>query len=352
MLGKLFRTNPFFIKLLNKEYWPMWATYWPVVPYYLYLAARARSFFFFTAANPNIETGGLMGESKIKVLDLVDDIYKPKSLFIKANTSAEAVIALIKKEELNYPIIIKPDVGERGLLVQKITEERELVTALKENQIDFIIQPFITLKEELAVMYYRYPNEERGKVISVTLKKFLSVTGDGVSTMKELIWQNSRAILQWKPLQKKYGDRMTEILPKGKTLELVSIGNHAKGTMFLNGNHLIDERMELVFDDMVKNMEGVYFGRFDLKCSSIEDLKNGKNIQVMEFNGVGAEPAHIYDPNYPLWDTYKDLLNQWTIMFKVGTYVHKNLGVPYMTFKEARAWLKQVDAYKDGLNTE
>jgi hypothetical protein len=350
MLRRLFRTKPFFIKLLNREYWPIWINYLPVYPYYLYLSARARSFFFFSAANPNIETGGMTGESKIAIMDLIADEYKPKSLFIKEGTSAESVVELLKKEDVNYPIVIKPDIGERGLLVSKVNDEATLRQKLAENPINLIIQPFITYDEEYAIMYYRYPDQQEGKITSITKKEFLSVVGNGENTLQELIWQQSRAILQWKKLKVKYANQLTEILPKGKKMELVSIGNHSTGTMFIDANHINDKELERVFDKIALGMEGVYFGRFDLKCRSVADMKAGKTIQIVEFNGVGAEPTHIYDPNCSLWECYRALLNQWSIVYKIGTAVHHQLGVPYMTMEETRRRLRENKIYKEGLN--
>jgi hypothetical protein len=37
------------------------------------------------------------------------------------------------------------------------------------------------------------------------------------------------------------------------------------------------------------------------------------------------------------------------LMYKIGTYVHKNLGVPYMSVKEMRAYWKNLTVYKDSL---
>lgn len=349
MLRQFFYTKPFFIKLLNREYWPIWANYLPVFPYYLYLSARARSFFFFSAANPNIETGGMTGESKMAILDLIPDEYKPKSLLIKERASAKSVIELLKKEAIDYPIILKPDIGERGLLVNKIEDEAALLQKLAENPINLIIQPFITYDEEYAIMYYRYPDQQEGKIISITKKEFLSAIGNGKNTLQELIWQQPRAILQWEKLKIKYANRLEEVLPEGERLELVSIGNHSTGTMFVDANHIHDKQLERVFDKIALEMEGVYFGRFDLKCRSVADMKAGKTIQIVEFNGVGAEPGHIYDPSCSLWKCYGALLNQWSIMYKVGTAVHRQLGVPYMTLAETRQRLRDNKIYKEGL---
>ena len=350
MLRKLIRTNPLFIKLFNKEFWPLWATYFPVFPYYLYLAAKARSFFFFTATNPSIETGGMLGESKINILNMIADEYKPISLFIEKNTSLANVLVLMEEHNITFPIVVKPDIGERGLLVEKIDNKESLAKHINENNIEYIIQPFISYKEEYAIMYYRIPNEKEGKIFSICQKKFLSVTGNGTSTLKELIWQQPRAILQWKKLQKDFTpNQLKEVLPNGKERELVVIGNHSRGTTFLNANHHIDKSLELVFDKITNTMTDVYFGRYDLKCLSMAEMKKGNHIQIMELNGVGAEPAHIYDPNYPLWKIWRDLLRQWSIMFRIGTYVHKHHRVPYMSIAEMKVYWKDLKAYKAGL---
>ena len=72
--------------------------YVPNLPYAFYLAAKAKHSAFFSAANPSIETGGMTGESKIAIMDLIADEYKPKSLLIKEGASAEFVVELLKKE--------------------------------------------------------------------------------------------------------------------------------------------------------------------------------------------------------------------------------------------------------------
>ena len=350
MFRKLIRTNPFFIKLTNKEFWPMWATYFPVLPYYLYLATRARSFFFFTAANPSIETGGMLGESKIDILNMIADEYKPISLLIKPKTGLEQVLEMMQQQNISFPIVVKPNVGERGLLVEKVDNPEKLAKLIHENDIEYIIQPFISYKEEYAIMYYRMPNEKEGKITSICQKKFLSVVGDGKSTLTELIWQQPRAILQWKKLQQDFTkNELNEVISNGTEKELVVIGNHSRGTTFLNNNHQIDKSLELVFDKITNNMTDVYFGRYDLKCLSMAEMKKDNHIQIMEFNGVGAEPAHIYDPNYPLWKIWRDLLRQWSIMFKIGTYVHQHHHVSYMSISEMKTYWKDLKAYKAGL---
>jgi len=75
---------------------------------------------------------------------------------------------------------------------------------------------------------------------------------------------------------------------------LEPIGNHCRGTTFLNANDIIDEKLTKVFDSISNRIPGFYFGRYDLRCSSIEDLKKGKNVRIIELNGAGSEPDNIY----------------------------------------------------------
>ena len=328
----------------------MWITYLPVYPYYLYLVIKARSFFFFTAANPSIETGGMLGESKIAILDMIADEYKPISLLIKPNTNLDKVLEMMEQQKVDFPIVVKPNIGERGLLVEKVDNKESLAKHINENDIEYIIQPFISYKEEYAIMYYRMPNEKEGTITSICQKKFLSVIGDGKSTLEVLIWQQPKAILQWKKLQKDFTkQQLNEVIPNGEKRELVVIGNHSRGTTFLNANHHIDKSLELVFDKITNSTTDIYFGRYDLKCLSMAEMKKGNHIQIMEFNGVGAEPAHIYDPNYPFFNIWRDLLRQWSIVFKISTYVHKYHHVSYMSIAEMKAYWKDLTAYKAGL---
>jgi hypothetical protein len=167
------------------------------------------------------------------------------------------------------------------------------------------------------------------------------VTGNGHSSLGELILTNDRAILQWESLKIKYADSLHKVLPFGKKITLVAIGNHCLGTKFLNANHLITPELTAIFDRISLGIEGFYYGRYDLRCTNLDDFYQGKNIKIMELNGAGAEPAHIYDPSFSIWEGWKVLLHHWHILYKISTRNHQN-GVPYMRFQEARGIWKRI----------
>ena len=329
----LFRSN-FFIKLRSWEYWPFGIVQAPVFLMWIWYALKERSLFYFSASNPTILTGGMMGESKYEVLNLVPDSVKPKTILIKLPTTRQQVLDALQTNGLQLPVIFKPDMGERGWMVRKIKSAEDVDQYLSEIKIDFIVQEFVNLPLEYGVFYVRFPSQPNGFVNSVTGKEFLSVTGDGSKTLQQLILEKDRAKIQWQTLKQVYQSRLNEIVPPGKKLELVSIGNHCLGTTFINCNHLITEKLSASFDAISKQIDGFYFGRFDLRCASEADLESG-NVKIMELNGCGAEPAHIYHPGASLFKGIGTIITHWKNLYRVSKENHKR-GVPYLSFAEGK----------------
>src|SRR4029450_5513808 len=95
--------QPFFIRLFNWEYWPFNVVYGPLFLYWFFLSLRARSFFFFNTSNPTIKNGGFLMESKKDIYALIPSGYSPATLFFKASSSQQDILALIKQRNLKSP---------------------------------------------------------------------------------------------------------------------------------------------------------------------------------------------------------------------------------------------------------
>jgi hypothetical protein len=162
-------------------------------------------------------------------------------------------------------------------------------------------------------------------------KEFLSVEGDGKSTLQELFRQSTRARCHMPMLLKLYKPSLDTIISQGEEVELVSIGNHCRGTTFLNANHLINPALINVFDHISKPVTGFYFGRYDIRVPSLEDLYAGQNIKILELNGANSEPAHIYDPHMPILQAYKHLFSHWHTLFEVSMLNYQR-GIPFIPF--------------------
>lgn len=339
MSWKKFRNSNFIIRLTAWEYWPFGIVQFPLFIYWLWLSLRARSVLFFSASNPTIVLGGMFGESKHDVLNLIPERYKPKAVLVKAPAKKETVLRMMNDHGLTFPVIFKPDLGERGFMVKKIASEEQIDSYLRMLNKDFLIQEFLDLPVELGVFYTRFPDEAEGQVTSVVIKDMLTVTGDGKSTLEQLILDKPRAKLQWPKLKVTHSQLLNSILPAGEQFVLNSIGNHSLGTTFVNGEHLINANLSKTFDKISKQIDGFYFGRYDLRCASIEDLYEGK-IKIMELNGCGAEPAHIYHPGFSLWKALGILFTHWKNIFRISMQNHKK-GVPFTSYKEGKAIYKK-----------
>jgi hypothetical protein len=338
---KLTRSN-FFIKLKSWEYWPFGILQLPVMIYFAWLSLRARSFFFFSASNPGIPMGGMFGESKYDILKKLPSHYVPNCALIRFPSTREEILSTIKKNDLRFPLIFKPDLGERGFMVERIDSENDIESYRLKMKFDFIIQELVDLPLEYGIFYTRFPHQEKGAVTSIVMKEMLSVTGDGKSTLQDLILNKDRAKLQWQKLKHTHRRRLNEVLKYGETVELVSIGNHCLGTKFLDGSYLINDRLSETFDNISKQVDGFYFGRFDLRCGRLEDLYSG-NVKIMELNGCGAEPAHIYHPGYPITRALAVLLMHWKNIFIISRENAKR-GIPYMSFREALSYYRRFKA--------
>jgi hypothetical protein len=184
------------------------------------------------------------------------------------------------------------------------------------------------------------PGAKKGAITSVTTKEFLHVLGDGQSTVLQLVQQSPRALLQLDRIRALYPHKLGKVPGPGQQVRLGIVGNHAKGTRFINSNDLINEDMVAVFDRISTQIDGFYYGRFDLKCRSLDSLFTGEGLKIIEVNGVCSEPTHIYDPQRgTYWSALRDLARHWSIIYRIARHNRRN-GVPLLSHaKTARAFL-------------
>jgi len=244
-----------------------------------------------------------------------------------------------------FPLIAKPEFGERGWMVEKIEDKEELRKYIDQIRVNMIIQEYIDMPIELGIFYYRYPGESRGHISSVTGKELLHVLGDGASTIRRLIYRNPRAKLQLKEIEKRHQGHMNFVPARGERVELISIGNHSRGATFLNRNDLIDTELETAIDAFAGKIPGFFYGRFDIRCLSLEDLKKGRSFKILELNGGKSEPAHIYHPGSSLIDAYRVLFFHWRTLFKIAMLNHRD-GYDFPPFREGWKTLKKYWNYK------
>ncbi len=284
-------------------------------------------------------------ESKKEIYDLIPFEYYPATLFFKASSSVQDILALIKQRNLKYPLIGKPDIGMKGMMVKKLENEKELLSYVTNSKVDFLIQEYVPFKNEIGIFYYRYPNEEKGHISGIVKKELLGVTGNGVSTVEQLLLKNKRAVLQLPVLRKTEKDKMNIVLKKDEEFIVVPYGNHVRGAKFLDDSRLIDEELTKTIDSICKKVDGFYFGRLDICYNDWEELKQGKNFSIIELNGSGSEPTHIYDPRHSVFWAWKEIAKHWKILYRVSKLNHQLQNTPYMTTRMGLDMFKQNSEY-------
>ena len=304
------------------EFWPPYLFYPPVVAYIVYLGIKFRSWTLFTAANPGIPAGGFVGESKHKILDNLKDAaaWMPCSTLLSCSAPAHRIVeaeTFMRQHGLQFPVVLKPDAGQRGSGVSIVRSSGKLCEYLTHAAFPVILQEYVP-GEEYGVFYYRYPGDERGRILSVTEKRMPILLGDGKRTLEELILADDRAVCMSDFYLRKNADRIQDVPAAGERVQLVEIGTHCRGAIFLDGSDTITPALEEVIDRIARTFDGFFFGRFDVRVPSRQDFMAGRNLKIVELNGVTSEATHIYDPKLNLFDAYRALFQQWRIAFEIG----------------------------------
>lgn len=230
----------------NDKWWqslPWFVFYIPMLPWILYTFARHG--FKLSHVNTCMDNAGLYASSKRKYLKLL-----PKNWVPNMNPS-------------EFPMVIKPDNGERGKGVKVVNNDKELENYFSEATGAVLVQEFVDLPNECGIFW------AGGEITSIT----------------------------------------TKIFKEGQP-----IGSHNLGTTFLDGRAHITPKLNEAFRKITDSLPGFSYGRFDVKFNNFSDLESLDSFKIIEVNGLNSEPTHIYDPSYTLGGAYKDVVQHWSLI--------------------------------------
>ena len=338
------------------EFWPMWAFYPPVLLYAGWLMLRHRGILLPTVANPSFPGGGFYGESKAEILALaVQHVPQWVAPFIRlqrpdvlasdvpasdaaasdtpaSDASAgnapagdvtperDAALAALAVAKLALPVVAKPDLGCRGAGVKLIRTPADLLAYIAgfPSGAAFLLQRLVPHQGEAGIFYCRRPGQQRGRIVSVTLKYFPHVIGDGHSTLRALILADPRAGRLSHLYLRRHTARLDEVLRAGESIRLAFAGSHSRGAIFRNGTHLVTPEMEARFDAIAQALPEFHFGRFDVRFEDFDQVRRGEGFTILEINGAGAESTHIWDRRTGLLQAWRDLMRQYRWLFEIG----------------------------------
>lgn len=331
-------------RITHWETWDYRIKLIPLTPVWVWHCLRSGSWWFFTAANPSLTFGGFQGERKREMYEQLPPETYPKSLYISPAMPVQEAEERLIIEQFTYPIAVKPDVGMMGLLFRKIDSVEEFRRYHRAMPVDYVVQELITYPIEVSVFYYRFPDSPTGTITGFVRKEFLEVVGDGRSTLWELMRRYDRVNFRLDEMRAKHADHLDYIVPDGEPYCLNYALNLTRGGRLISLAHEKDDRLLSVFDRLSHYTKHFYFGRYDIKCRSIEDLKQGRYYSIIEFNGAGAAPHHVYGNGNSLWQAYRIVLHHWNVLYLISKR-NRQLGQPMWNFKRGWAFLKASEIH-------
>lgn len=330
----------FWESLCNWELWPFALRYLFISPVWLWYCLRARSLWFFTPSNPTITFGGFEGEGKREMYALLPQHTYPKTIFIKPGEPFERIKAAVQVAGFSYPFCAKPDVGMKGLLFRKLDSEQEWMQYHQQVPVDYMVQELIRYPLEVSVFYYRHPAADKGIISGFIQKELMEVIGDGQHTLLQLIQDHPKAKHRESEMRIKHAAALQTVLPLHQKYPLTYAANLNRGARFVNLQHLIDEDLLNQFDALSYSTK-FYYGRYDIKCRSIADLKQGRYFSILEFNGSGAEPNHVYNTGASLFAAQAVFLQHWKALFQIARHNHEQ-GIRYWPLLKGWRFLRRA----------
>ena len=326
----------------------MWLMYLPPGLYILGLVLRFRGLSF-TAVNPALPGSGFIGEHKslgLGLFEQADPEFVARFVLIADSLRVEERVAKAKAfmatEELDYPVVLKPDYGQRGLDVCVVRDATALEAYLSESTVDIIIQEHIG-GVEFGVFYTRYPNAEKGSIFSITAKHFPVLHGDGISSLEQLILENPRTHYMARFLLDLHHDKLAMVLADGEAFQTVEIGSHCRGSLFLDGWDKLSPALEARIDTLCQQVPGFCFGRFDIRAEREQGFVDGSAFKILEVNGVTSEATHIYDPQNSVFYAWRILCKQWKLAFEIGAQ-QRSLGHKGLSLFELLAKVRTMNS--------
>lgn len=331
-------------RITNWEAWPFKLIYAPLTPVWGWYMLRSWSVWFFTPSNPKITFGGMDGEPKKEMYDLLPPALYPATFNVLPQQNFQDIKTDLEKSGIQYPFIVKPEVGCQGILFRKIDKEEELLKYHSKIPVEYIVQELVSYPMEVSVFYIRHPKEKKGTITGFLHKIPLQVTGNGKVTLQNLIRQHPKAQKRLGEMESKHRENLQTILATGEKYMLSYAANHNRGAHFIDLKEHIDDKLVAIFDKISHSIDDFFYGRYDIMCTNVEDLKNGKNFTILEYNGCGAEPNHFYDTGYTLIGAYKEILKHWKALYQISKY-NSERGIKPWGFKKGKIFLAHIKAH-------
>ncbi len=328
-------------KITNWEAWPFKLIYAPITPVWFWYILKSRAVWFFSSSNPKLTFGGMEGEPKKEMYDLLPLQLYPTTFNVLPSQDFDTLLQQLNNSGIEYPLIVKPEIGGQGILFRKIDAVGELKYYHSKVPFEYIVQRMVHYPMEVSIFYIRHPLEKKGVITGFLHKIPLQVMGDGIHTLEQLVQLHPKACKRAGELHSKHKDSWLVVLPAEERYMLSYAANHNRGAHFIDLKEHIDEKLTGIFDAISIKINDFFYGRYDIMCTHVEDLKDGKNFTILEYNGCGAEPNHFYDTGYTLTGAYREILRHWKALYRISKY-NRQQGIAPWPLQKGRKFLRDT----------
>lgn len=304
---------------------PKWVICIPIVVQWLWLGVRHGSFSLPTAANPRITAGGMVGEGKLEYFAGMGPVARAATarhcgLRVEEGLSCEALQDTLTRAGLDFPLVVKPDLGLCGHGVRRLDGLRELRRYIERfpRGETIVLQEYLPQDGEAGIFYARDPVTGEGRLIGLALREFPRVTGDGVRSVGALIAADPRA---WRIAASRWHECTHDpsyVPAPGEVVRLSTIGSTRVGALYRDGQGLITAELTRAIDAIARDMPDFHFGRFDVRFESARELAAGRGLRIMEVNGAGSEAIQAWDPRTPLLRGFAIIFAKQRLLFEIA----------------------------------
>ncbi|CAN5735731.1 hypothetical protein BH11PSE7_BH11PSE7_07490 [soil metagenome] len=328
---------------------PKWLICVPLVVQWLSLSLRYRSATLPSAANPDITSGGLVGEGKLEYFNGMGPIARAATAPWCAVTAGAALPQTelklsMEAAGLDFPVIAKPDLGLCGYGVRRLDTMSELdayLAAFPDGE-TVVLQQYLAQEGEAGIFYVRDPDTGMGRIIGLALRYYPRVTGDGVHSVAELMAADTRASrMAASPRHDAVTDAQ-RIPAAGEVVRLATIGSTRVGGLYRDGGAFATPQLLAAVDAIARDMPRFHFGRFDVRFDDLRTLAEGRGFTIMEVNGAGSEAIQAWDPEIGLFKGLGMVFEKQRILFAIGNAMRRQGVKPMDLMELARLNKRQI----------
>ena len=298
---------------------------------WLLLAVRHRSLTLPSAANPSLDAGGLWGESKSQGLALFGPTgqrFLPSHAIVDCvpgTDRVEVALAQMDAAGLGFPVVAKPDRGYQGWGVRLLTSADELADylALQPDHARVMLQALIDMPGEAGVFYIRQPGEAKGRIVSMAYVYPPHVIGDGQRSVAELVAADPILQANADIYRKRQPETWDRVLADDEFHMLTNARSARLGAVYRDAMADVTPELETVIDRITREIPDFHFGRFDIRFTSPEELRQGRGFRIVELNGAGAEMLYIWVGTGTAMNAWRCLWQQYRTLFAIGARMRK-----------------------------